>query len=166
MDRQSYLEAKFGGAEAAAEVYGRIAREARASGLDPRFDRIARTPQTLDAHRLIRWARAEGVETPVAEQLFRRYFERGEDIGERAVLLAVAESAGLERAVIERLLEGEAERAELEAEEAEARAMGIAGVPCFVIAGRHVVQGAQDTDTWVRVIEELEAALAGQETRA
>lgn len=166
MDRQSYLAAKFGGAEAAAEVYGRIAREARASGLDPRFDRIARTPQTLDAHRLIRWARAEGVETPVAEQLFRRYFERGEDIGERAVLLAVAESAGLERAVIERLLDGEAERAALEAEEAEARAMGIAGVPCFVIAGRHVVQGAQDTDTWVRVIGELDAALAGQETGA
>ena len=160
MDRRAYLEAKFGGAEGAAEVYGRIAREAAASGLDPRFDRIARTPQTLDAHRLTRWARAEGVETPVAEQLFRRYFERGEDIGARAVLLDIAESAGLDVAVIARLLEGDAERAGLEAEEAEARAMGIAGVPCFVVAGRHVLQGAQPAETWAGIIAELDAALA------
>ena len=160
MDRQAYLEAKFGGAEGAAEVYGRIAREAAASGLDLAFDRIRRTPQTLDAHRLIRWARAEGVETPVAEQLFRRYFERGEDIGDRAVLRDIAATAGLEDDVVARLLEGDAERAELETEEEQARAMGISGVPCFVIAGRHVVQGAQDSATWARIIEELDAARA------
>jgi len=161
MDRQTYLEAKFGGPAGAADVYGRIAAMAAADGLDLAFDRIARTPQTIDAHRLIRWAAAEGAESAAADEFFRRYFERGEDISERAVLLATAESLGLDRAVIDRLLDGDADRAELEAEEAAARRMGVAGVPCFVIAGRHVLEGAQDSATWTRVIREIDAALPG-----
>ena len=159
MDRQAYLEQKFGGPEGAAEVYAQVAEAARRSGLDLALDRIARAPQTLDAHRLIRWAAAEGAQTEAAEQLFRRYFERGQDISERAVLLDTAESVGLDRAVIDRLLDGEDAVAELEAEEAEARRMGVQGVPCFVVAGRHVIEGAQETDTWTRVIREIDAAL-------
>ena len=166
MDRRDYLEGKFGGPERAAATYGQIEKTARAAGLSPAYDRIARTPNTLDAHRLIRWAEAEGVQTPVAEQLFHRYLERGEDISERRVLLAVAESVGMDAGVVGRLLDGDADRETLEAEEAEARRMGVGGVPCFVIAGRHVIQGAQDTETWTRIIGELDAALAGQEAPA
>jgi predicted DsbA family dithiol-disulfide isomerase len=166
MDRQAYLEQKFGGPERAAEVYAQVAEAARGAGLDLALDRIDRAPQTLDAHRLIRWAAAEGVQTQAAEQLFRRYFERGQDISERTVLLDTAESVGLDRAVIDRLLDGEDAVAELEAEEAEARRMGVQGVPCFVVAGRHVIEGAQETATWVRIIEEVEAVLAEEEPGA
>lgn len=162
MDRQEYLEAKFGGADEAAAVYDRVRREAEATGLELRFERIARTPNTLDAHRLIRWARATGAQDTVVSELFHRYFEAGEDISEHAVLLDVAETAGMERAVVARLLEGDADRAELEAEEQAARQMGVTGVPCFLIGGRYVVQGAQSAETWINIIEELDDALRQQ----
>ncbi len=160
MDRTAYLEAKFGGPEGAAQVYGRIEEAARAAGLAVAFDKIARTPQTLDAHRLLRWAEAEGRQGPVSDQLFHAYFIAGEDISDRGVLTRIAGSAGLDAEVVARLLEGDADIAELAAEETEAREMGVTGVPCFVINGRYVIQGAQETETWVRVIRELESALA------
>ena len=81
-----------------------------ASGIAFRFDRIARAPNTLDAHRLIRWAEAEGLQTRTAMALFRRYFELGEDISDPAVLRAAAEEAGLDGAVMARLLAGDADR--------------------------------------------------------
>ncbi|HUF86764.1 MAG TPA: DsbA family oxidoreductase [Thermohalobaculum sp.] len=166
MDRQIYLAAKFGGPEGAEQVYARVRQEAERSGLALRFDRIARTPNTFDAHRLLRWARAAGDQSDAAQALFERYFERGEDISDREVLLDVAESAGLERPVVARLLEGDAEAAELREEEEAIRRMGVAGVPCFVIAGRQVLQGAQETETWKQVIAGLEAALARQADEA
>ena len=162
MDRRAYLEAKFGGPEGAARVYDRIAREAEAAGLEIDFDRIERTPNTMDAHRLIRWSEATGTQPAVAEQLFVRYFRRGEDISDHDVLLDVAESSGMEREVVAALLAGDADRAELEAEDAEARRMGVTGVPTFVVAGRYVLQGAQETETWRRAIEEIEQALEQQ----
>jgi len=162
MDRGAYLEAKFGGAAAAAELYGRIEAAAREAGLKVAFDRIARTPNSFDAHRLIRWAQTTGNQSAVVDQLFRRYFEAGEDISDHAVLLAVAESAGMDRAVVARLLASDADRAELEAEEAEARRMGVSGVPCFLVNRRFVLQGAQPVETWTKVITELDAALAAE----
>ncbi|GMG83482.1 DsbA family oxidoreductase [Paralimibaculum aggregatum] len=163
MERQAYLDAKFGGREGADRIYGRIEAVARESGLETRFDLIRRTPDTLDAHRLLRWAEAEGVQNAVADGLFRSYFVEGADISAPEVLTAIAGEAGMDGAVVARLLEGEADRAELAAEDDEARRMGVSGVPCFVINGRYVIQGAQETETWVRVIRELSAAIAEAE---
>ena len=162
MDRRSYLETKFGGPEGAARVYDRIAREADAAGLEIDFDRIERTPNTMDAHRLIRWSETTGNQPAVAEQLFARYFERGEDISDRDVLLDVATTAGMERDVVANLLSGDTDRAELGREDAEARRMGVTGVPTFIVAGRYVLQGAQDTATWRRAIEEIAEAVEQQ----
>ncbi|MDT8343819.1 MAG: DsbA family oxidoreductase [Thermohalobaculum sp.] len=161
MDRRAYLEAKFGGPEGAARVYGAIDQAGRAEGIDWALDRIGRAPQTLDAHRLIRWATAEGVADRVVDAIFRAYFHDGQDISDPATLTRIGAAAGMDAAVLGRLLAGDADRAELAAEEAEARRMGVNGVPCFVIGGRHVVQGAQDSATWTRIIEEL----AGVEAR-
>ncbi|MGF1551081.1 MAG: DsbA family oxidoreductase [Paracoccaceae bacterium] len=172
MDRRAYLDAKFGGPERAAAVYETIAETARADGLDLDLGGIARTPQTLDAHRLIRWAEVEGVAEPVVDALFDRYFRRGQDIADPALLADVAEGAGMERAAVERLLAGEADAEALVEEESAAREMGGTGVPCFVVQGRYVIEGAQDADTWARVIEEIAEALArgdaapnGEDTR-
>ncbi len=158
MDRRMYLEAKFGGPEGAAEVYGRIEDTARAAGLDVAFDRIERTPNTLDAHRLIHWAGLEGRQTAIVTRLFKTYFANGEDIGDTAVLLDIAEGAGLDRAMIARLLESDADRDDIRARDAHARARGVTGVPTFVIANTHVVPGAQPPELWSQVLSELAQA--------
>ena len=155
MDRQAYLEAKFGGPEGAARTYGQIEQVARDTGLDIDFSRMTRTPNTLDAHRLLRWARVEGRQTLVANQLFHRYFRKGEDIGDHAVLVDVAKTVGMDPDVIARLLEGDADLAEVRDEDEQARRMGVTGVPTFIIGGKYVVQGAQDTDLWLKIIDEI-----------
>ncbi len=161
MDRKAYLEAKFGGPENAARIYGRIEAAACEAGLDVDFARIGRSPNTLAAHRLIRWAEAEGAQDAVVTALFRRYFAVGEDISDPAVLAAVAEEAGMDGAKIAARFEGEDDRAEVLAEAEANRAMGVTGVPTFVLGGKHVLTGAQPTETWAKVIEELRTAAAG-----
>ena len=156
MDRKAYLNAKFGGAERATEIYGRIAEAAKAAGLEKvNLDGIQRTPSTLDAHRLIHWAGVEGRQTAVVTRLFKAYFEDGRDIGDRDVLLDIAEGTGLDRAMIERLLDGEADLEDIRARDAHARERGVTGVPTFVIANTHVVPGAQPPELWKKVLEEL-----------
>ncbi|MEM6744416.1 MAG: DsbA family oxidoreductase [Pseudomonadota bacterium] len=167
MDRQSYLSAKFGGRERAKEIYGRVEAAAEAAGLDVDFSRMTRTPNTLDAHRLIRWARqhnggqADGgaaAQTAVVSRMFELYFRDGADLGDREVLQEVGETAGLEREVTAALLASDADLEEIRAEDVSAREMGVTGVPTFLIGGKYVVQGAQDAETWSRVVAELQAA--------
>ncbi len=160
MDRREYLETKFGGPEGAERVYSHVRRTAAETGLDIQFDAIKRTPNTFDAHRLIRWAGSTGNQSAVVQQLFHRYFEKGEDISDHETLLDVAQSAGMERAVVAELLAGDTDRELLTEEEEAARRMGVGGVPCFVIDGRYVLHGAQDVATWKKVIAELGAAQA------
>ena len=157
MDRRQYLEAKFG-AERAETFYKQIEDHAKGAGLDVRFDLIERTPNTFDAHRLIRWSRSTGMQNAVVNQLFVRYFERGEDLGDRDLLLDVAESVGMERAVVKQLYDNDADRELLETEESTAREIGVNGVPTFIVANKHVVTGAQPPDLWENVLDELGAS--------
>ncbi|MEM8624114.1 MAG: DsbA family oxidoreductase [Pseudomonadota bacterium] len=166
MDRRAYLEAKFGGPEGADRVYGAIQQAAEADGLDVNLSSIQRTPQTLDAHRVIRWASEAGVAEDVTNILFDRYFRLGEDISDRDLLLEVAGAVGMDRDVVARLLQGDADREALIEEEQAAREMGVTGVPCFIIQGRYVVQGAQDSPTWLRVIDEISTAASEQNSAA
>ena len=131
------------------------------SGVEVDFSAITRTPNTIDAHRLIRWARPNGLQSALKQELLERYFQRGQDIGDHAVLANAAEAVGMERDVVERLLAGDTDRAAVEAEDRAAREMGVDGVPTFILAGRYVLPGAQETDVWLRVMKELDAQLAG-----
>ena len=155
MDRREYLETKFGGKENAVKVYASIAEAAEAAGLAINFDRIDRTPNTLDAHRLIHWAGLEGRQTAIASRLFKAYFEEGQDIGDRAILLDMATGAGLDRAMTDRLFESDADLDDVRARDTHARNRGVSGVPTFVIANQRVVAGAQAPELWLRVIDEL-----------
>ena len=155
MERQAYLDEKFGGQENANQVYGRIAEAAKAAGLKLDLDGIKRTPNTIDAHRLIHWADLEGCQSATVTLLFKAYFEECRNIGARSELLDIAEVVGLDRAMTERLLGSDADIEETRARDAHARSRGVAGVPTFVIADRHVVQGAQPKDLWLRVMDEL-----------
>ena len=162
MDRRAYLEAKFGGPEGAFEAYRPVVEHAKAAGLEIEFDRIAVTPNTLDAHRLIHWAGIEGRQTPVVAALFRAYFQDGRDIGDTEVLADIADSAGLDAGVILRLLATDEDRAGLLEKEKGFREMGIRSVPTFIVGGQHAVPGAQPTELWLRVIDEIAASDAAE----
>lgn len=155
MDRREYLEWKFGGREGALRVYGEIAKTAEAAGLDIAFEKIKRTPNTLNAHRLILWARAEEKQAQVVSQLFKRYFREGQDISDFDVLVDIATTVGMDGDLVRRLLESDADLAETIAEDKKAREMGVQGVPCFIVGATYAISGAQNTDTWANIITEI-----------
>ncbi|WP_343115586.1 DsbA family oxidoreductase [Ostreiculturibacter nitratireducens] len=155
MDRAAYLEAKFGGREGAVRVYAQIAEHAEQAGVEINFDKIRRTPNTLDAHRLIHWAGLEGRQTTVVSALFRAYFREGRDIGDAGTLADIAAEAGLDRAMVAHLLATDADRDDIIARDRHARERGVTAVPTFIIGNRHVVQGAQPSQLWLDVIDEL-----------
>ena len=159
MDRHAYLELKFGGKDGTLKAYAPVLEHAKAAGLALNLDRIARMPNTLDAHRLIHWAGIEGQQTSVAVALFKAYFIEGKDIGTPATLADIAESRGMDRGMIETLLAGDADADEIRARDAHTRARGVTGVPCFVLANQHVITGAQPTELWLNVLDEIAGQL-------
>jgi len=161
MDRRAYLEAKFGGQDGALKVYGEIARRAEAAGLKIDFAAIKRTPNTLNAHRLIYWAGLEGIQTPVADALFAAYFTQGRDIGDSAVLAEIGAHQGMDAVLLARLLDSDGDMETVRTQDSEARAMGMSGVPTFIVDREHVLTGAQPTDMWMRLLDDLSARPQG-----
>ena len=157
MDRRAYLEGKFGGKDGAVQAYMPVLQQAKDAGLEIDFEGIERTPNTLDAHRLIHWAGIEGRQTAAVSALFRAYFKEGRDIGDHDVLADIADQIELDASVIHRLLASEADREEIANRDAAAREMGLTSVPTFIVAGRHAVPGAQPPDLWKKVIEEIKS---------
>lgn len=161
MDRKAYLAWKFGGAGRAEFIADRIAQEGRDDGIPFAFERIARTPNTLDSHRLIAFAQMEGDATPVVEALFAAYFSEGRDIGDRDELVAIGAQCGLDDSVVSRYLASEAGVAEVMAANDHARALGINAVPCFVFDEREALAGAQPPEVFLRLFD-----FARQQTNA
>lgn len=155
MDRRAYLEAKFGGRAEAARVYAEIDAKAREAGIEIDFAAIRHTPNTLDAHRLIHWAGIEGRQDAIVSALYAAYFHEGKDIGTAEVLTGLADDAGMDGAMVARLLASDADAATVRALDAHARDRGVNGVPTFIVAERHVLVGAQPTALWDQVIAEL-----------
>ena len=143
MDRRAYLDAKFGGPSRAAQVYERVRAAGETAGIRFAFDRIARQPNTRDAHRLIVWAQERGDAAPLVEQLFTAYFVEGRDVGDRAVISAIAAEAGLDAAAVRAMLDsGEGTDAVL-ASERRAVENGVGGVPFYIFNRSIAVSGAQ-----------------------
>ncbi|MBY6115713.1 DsbA family oxidoreductase [Mameliella alba] len=155
MDRREYLETKFGGKDGAVRAYLPVEEHAQKAGLSMNLDKITKTPNTIDAHRLIHWAGIEGRQTPIVSSLFRAYFIEGRDIGDAEVLADVADGCGLDASLVLRLLASQEDRREIVERDAAARGMGVNSVPTFIVAGKHAVPGAQPPELWSRVIEEL-----------
>ncbi len=155
MDRRAYLERKFGGKEGAVQAYMPVVEKAREAGLDINFEGIARTPNTLDAHRMIHWAGIEDRQTAMVMALFRAYFEEGRDIGDHEVLADIADGLEMDAAVIRRLLASDADEEAIRTRDAQFREMGVTSVPTFIVNGQHAVPGAQPADLWLKVIDEI-----------
>lgn len=149
-DYAAYMKAKFG--DAPDNRFKAMREHLEAAGPEVgivfNFDEIARRPNTLDAHRLIRWAQGQGAAEAeaVVEGLFKAFFEERRDIGDRAVLAAIGEQAGLHRDVLDDLLKGDQDAGEVHQEEAFYRSLGVNAVPCFIFNGRFAVSGAEAPD--------------------
>ena len=153
MDRRAYLAWKFGGAGRASFIADRILQEARDDGIAFAFDRIARTPNTVDSHRLIALAQNRGDAEPIVEALFFAYFCEGRDIGKREELIAIGASCGLDAADIRRHLQSDEGLTEVAAANERARALGINSVPCFVFDDREALSGAQPPEVFLRLFD-------------
>jgi len=133
MDRREYLETKFGGQEGALKVYGQIDQTAREMGLELNFAGIKRTPNTIDAHRLILWADVEGCQNAVVDRLFKAYFKEGRDISDHSVLVRIANAAGMDGDATRKLLDSDANIEDIRTRDTKSRQAGVQGVPAFII---------------------------------
>lgn len=153
MERQAYLAAKFGGPEAAQRIYDTVGAAGRRSGVAFAFERITRTPNTVAAHRLIRFAERHGRQDAMVEALFCAYFLEGRNLSDKDTLAQIATGVGLEAEATRAYLAGEEDTDTVLAEDVYARRLGIGGVPCFIVDGRYALSGAQEPEAFLPVFD-------------
>ncbi|OCP01011.1 MULTISPECIES: DsbA family oxidoreductase [unclassified Ensifer] len=157
VDHKQHLAAKIGGQAAVDRAHEMLRELGSADGIAFDFDAVKISPNTLDAHRLVRWAATDGadVQSAVVDRLFKANFEEGRNVGDHAVLLDIAEAAGLDRPVIAALLSSDADKDAVKEEVDMAREMGVTGVPCFIIEGQYAVMGAQSVEVLTNALREI-----------
>ncbi len=154
ISRREYRTRKFGSWERSLELDARVIEVGKAESIDFAFDRIERTPNTLDAHRLIWLADKEAVQDAVVEALFRAYFTEGQDIGNQQALIDMVAQAGLDRAKAEAMLSSDdGLEATREADELSQR-FRVDGVPFFMFNGKITLSGAQQPDALVEAFRQ------------
>ena len=160
VDRKQYMQAKFGNNPNRQAMQDALKQAGDGEGIAFAFDKIARSPNTIDSHRLIRWAASAGVQNEVVERLFEAYFEEGRDIGNADVLVEIASDAGMDSATVADLLEQGADREIIENEDAMAHRLGITGVPTFIFQNKYLVSGAVDPEALLEIIDKVTALAA------
>jgi len=153
MDRRAYVEAKFGGPERARAIYEAVRLAGSGEGIDFAFDRIKRTPSTLQSHRLVRFAAGAGRQEETLEAVFRAYFIEGRNVGDCTVLAEIGAQVGLDRQEVADFLDDDAETDTVLGEDALARRAGINGVPCFIFNGRFALSGAQEPEAFFQLFD-------------
>jgi len=162
VDRKQYMQAKFGNNPNRQAMQDALNQAGDGEGIAFAFDKIARSPNTLDSHRLIRWSATAGVQNEVVERLFEAYFEEGRDIGNADVLIEIAAEAGMDSATVADLLEQGADRELIENEDAMAHRLGITGVPTFIFQNKYLASGAIDPEALLEIIDKVSALAAQQ----
>ena len=164
MDRAEYIRRKFGDTGRIEPVHQRLTEWGHTVGIDYHFERITRSPNTIDAHRLVRFV-PEPQQNDAVEALFKAYFTDGRDVGDHAVLADIGSAFGLDRGgALARLAGGQA-RAAVLAEIEEAYRIGVSGVPCFILNQRYAVMGAELPENIARAIRQAAAAGAAANSR-
>jgi predicted DsbA family dithiol-disulfide isomerase len=161
-DRRAYMEAKFGSMEKIGAIHEHITKLGAELGITFAFDRIKVSPNTLDAHRLIRWAGEAGKQEDVVEALFRAYFIDGRDIGDKSALSDIAEATGMDRAEITQRLATDDDKAEVRADIVGSQRIGVTGVPTYILANRYGLVGAQPAEELARAFEQVAQETAGE----
>lgn len=155
MSRIDYRTRKFGSIERSRELEARFLSAAADVNIPFDFDRIERTPNTLDAHRLIWLADQKGIQDAVVENLFRAYFVEAKDLSDRTTLTDIVCDAGLERQEVDQLLDSDAGMDEIREAAALVRRNGIDGVPLFILNQEIMLSGAQPADTFLSAFQHL-----------
>jgi len=155
ISREQYLTTKFGSPERYKGIAQRVSAAAAAEGLTYAMDKISRQPNTLDAHRLIRWADEIGKAAEMKQRLMDLYFTEGADLTNHAVLAQAAADIGLDAEATRKALASDKDVAEIEREALSAKEAGIDGVPCFIFGGKFAISGAQEPDYLAEAIERM-----------
>jgi len=161
IDRQTYLETKFGSVERYDAIAERVAAAAVLEGLPYAPAKISRQPNTLDCHRLILWSRSATDPARVKQRLMELYFAEGGDLSDPKVLIQAAIDCGMDGDLVRRLLASDADVDRIESEANSAKEAGIDGVPTFIFGGGVIVTGAQSPEYLASAI----ARSAGRLTR-
>lgn len=165
IDRRAYLDRKFGGPARVQRVHSAVAAAGEVEGIAFDFDRILRAPNTLNSHRMIRFAGGLGREAETVEALYRGYFCEGRDIGSVPELVELGSELGLPAEALDAYLRSDSDVAAIFNENARSHRLGVNGVPCLMLDGTYAVAGAQEPDVLLRLIDiaresEAEAALS------
>jgi predicted DsbA family dithiol-disulfide isomerase len=165
MDRKVYLERKFGSGDRIKKSHEHLTALGEAEGIPYAFDKIRISPNTFNAHRLIRWARNPAEQEKLVEALFHAYFVEGKNIGDREVLADIVGTVGMDKADIAARLASDEDRAEVQADIRSAQRIGVTGVPTFIVANRYGLVGAQPPEelarAFMQVVQELETPKTG-----
>lgn len=153
LPRQEYLEAKFGSSEKVKEIYGTIAREGVGEGIEFAFERVEKTPNTVQSHRLVKFAGERGMQDQMVERLFKAVFEEGRDIGDQDVLIEEAVKIGLPEDAARHYLQSDQDMDDIQQADAYARQLGIQGVPCFIVNRKYAISGAQPPEVFLKTID-------------
>jgi len=157
IERKAYYKTRYGSEARAMQTVGPAIELGAKAGIRFAFNKIARIPNTLDAHRLILWASEDERAEAVLTLLFRGYFEEGADIGDRRVLASIADQVGLDAKRIAALLESDTDVSTVIDQDRATRALGINGVPCLLVDEKYALMGAQDPANLVAVFERIQA---------
>jgi len=162
VERRDYLARRYGADADPGRVPGRIAQEAEAEGIELRYERIERMPNTLLAHRLLEFAFRLGLQHTLAEALFIAYFCQGRDVGDLETLVAVAAEVGLDAQGAANFLRSDEALDEVRSQLERAPDVGVSGVPGYYLANSFLLPGAQDVETMAQIIGRVKTKLAGR----
>lgn len=163
IERKAYRIRKFGSWERSQDLDAQVSAASRGEGLAFNFERQSRTPNTLDAHRVIWLAGERGVQDAVVEALFLAYFTDGRNLSDRNTLAEVAVGAGLGRAEVDALLAGDTGMDAVRAGEEQARSLRVSGVPFFIVNGKVALSGAQPSELFRQAFEQAGETVAAGE---
>src|ERR1700704_6145630 len=162
ISREEYLTTKFGSVEAYKGIAGRVVAAANEEGLVYRPDLVKRQPNTIDCHRLIHWAEAQGNDAEMKQRLMELYFRDGGDLTDIDVLVQAASDVGLDADDVRKRLATDEDVARGSGQAQEAADKGISGVPTYVFAQKYAVSGAQPPEQLARAIREVSAEINAQ----
>jgi predicted DsbA family dithiol-disulfide isomerase len=157
IDRQTYLETKFGSVERYAVMAERVVTAAAIEGLPFAIDKISRQPNTLDCHRLILWSRSATDPGAMKQRLMELYFAEGADLSDPKTLIRAAAECSMDGDLVRRLLASDADIDRVENEANGAKEAGIDGVPCFIFGGSLIVTGAQSPEYLANAVQRTAA---------
>lgn len=153
VNQKQYLTQKFGGEERYEKITAHVTQVAAEEGLEFNFHKQAVSPNTRNAHRIIQLAKHVNKQIEVKEAFMKAYFTDGVDLSKVENLIAVAEHAGMERAVVTQMLSGNQGVAEVIQAAKEIQQLGITGVPFYIVQNKYGLSGAQPPESFIEVIQ-------------